>query len=79
MQAFFQEFFGPSRTDIYDPCPAHSNATALLPQKNASKTAAGIKVGRNDEPTLRGIWPNLRSGTAVLVKPWRYVSANPRS
>src|SRR2546430_13983570 len=37
MQDFFQEFFGPSRTDIYDPCPAHSNATALPHRKTRTK------------------------------------------
>jgi len=79
MQDFFSGIFCALENRYIRPCPAHSNATALLPEKNASKTTAGIKVGRNDEPPLRGIWPNLRSGTAVVGKPWRYVSTNPKS
>jgi hypothetical protein len=69
----FFKFFSTVRIYIYNPCPpeVHSNATVLA-QKDANKTAAEIRVGRNDETTVARIWPNLRSGATVLVKAWRY-------
>jgi len=85
MQDLFSEMFGDPRfcdprTGTYGPLSLLRRIVTRRHYRPSERREQnyGRDQGRPQRCTVAGIWPNLRSGTAVLVKAWRQVSANPQ-